>query len=822
MPLDRLRSISHADISKYVDMLKDRRAFAEEAAGYIADRLSLEEIKNTAPIGDYPAEYYEIIKEMESYTKTFSALKDDKYYVINTSLLETRMATGAKNISIISDVGLEGMYAYIYNTFYLSDVGVINNDDFGAVDLKANCPELEQVYTTGEAVYVFGANKSGEERGLSYSYTPVKDGYDNVVAVVRASQNLESIGNQLNYFLFISITMTIVIAGVIFLSMLFVLRSMIIRPIKNLTAVSREISAGNVSVEIPRSNLAKEDEMSVLVHSYESMRITLEKLISENKELFESTITGNLNARGDVGTFEGVFAQLIKNTNDTLEVIVRYFDSVPASLAILDSKYDITFSNKNFTRVFSGFSGKELYQNLLDDDTDDFDLLKQRLASALDQGEYNVLRWFDFNEERRCYSLICSAVYHENERKGAVIVILDSTELVLAKDKALSASKAKSEFLSRVSHELRTPLNAISGLAKLGSSDKSLEESAARFEKIVSSSAHLSNIINDVLEMSRMESGKTEIRVAPFNIFAVAEECANMISGRAEENNVELVSHVAPEIPAHLLGDEFRIKQVILNLLSNAVKFTENGRVSLEIVYAEKTDSGCLLTFSLTDTGIGMSEEFLGKIFTPFEQEDSFLSRRYVGTGLGLSISHNLVELMGGEMKVESKLGEGSRFSFSILFGYAADPPEALNLQEEDEAEEVSMSGKRLLLVDDVEINRIIVCELLEDSGVAIDEAEDGKEAFDKFTQAPLYFYDCILMDIQMPNIDGYKATELIRGSGRGDSGVPIIAMTANALKEDVDAALDAGMNDHLAKPIDFGLCISTIKKYCGSPKQNH
>jgi CheY-like chemotaxis protein len=314
-----------------------------------------------------------------------------------------------------------------------------------------------------------------------------------------------------------------------------------------------------------------------------------------------------------------------------------------------------------------------------------------------------------------------------------------------------------------------------------------------------------------------MESGKTEIRIAPLNIFAVADECISMVSARAEESRTELISRVDSEIPVSLLGDEFRLKQIILNLLSNAVKFTENGRATLDIACTERTENGCRLAFSLTDTGIGMSEEFLGKIFTPFEQEDSFLSRRYVGTGLGLSISHNLVELLGGEMTVESRLGEGSRFAFSLPFGYVEALPEAAVSGEEDAEEDVSLAGKRILLVDDVDINRMIICELLSDSGVEIDEAADGREAVDIFLRAPLNYYDCVLMDIQMPNINGYKATELIRGSGRGDSGVPIIAMTANALKEDIEASLEAGMDDHLAKPIDFELCISTIKKYCGS-----
>jgi signal transduction histidine kinase/ActR/RegA family two-component response regulator len=813
-----LAQYSHADISKYVDILKNRPTFAAEARQYMADKTRLDEIKSATPDGNYPPEYYTLLQQLESYIKEFSKLKDNKYYTINTSLIETRIATGVKNISIISDVGLNDQYAYIYNAYYLADAEVNRNDDFGTVDLKAYCPELETVYQTGEAVYVFGANQKGAEPGMSYSYSPVKDGYDQVVAVVRASQNLESIGNKLNYFLLLNIAITVIIAGIIIISMLFALRNMIIRPIERLTAVSREIAAGNVSVEIPRFDSGGEDEMSMLVHSYESMRITLENLIHENRELFESTINGNLNARGNAGAFEGLFAQLIDNTNDTLEVIVRYFDSIPAAFAILDEKYDIAFSNKNFAKRFSGFSERELYQNLLGESTDDVAQLKQQLAAVLQAGEYKALCWFDFGAERRCYSFVCNTVYHGAETNGAVVVILDNTELVLAKDAALSASKAKSEFLSRVSHELRTPLNAILGLAKLGLNDKILDESKARFETIVSSSTHLSNIINDVLEMSRMESGKTDIRIARLNIFTAVAECVDMVAPRAAENKVELVSQVDAQIPVALLGDEFRIKQIILNLLSNAVKFTENGKVSIEVKCTGTTESGSSLSFSVADTGIGMSEAFLSKIFLPFEQEDSFLSRRYVGTGLGLSISYNLVELMGGEIKVESQLGVGSRFTFSLFLEHAEDLPEAAISPDENEAAELSLTvrGKRILLVDDVEINRMIVCELLADSGMEIDEAADGKEAWDKFMQNPPYYYDCILMDIQMPNLDGYKATELIRQSGRADSDVPVVAMTANALTEDIEAARQAGMNDHLSKPIDFELCIEVIKKYCG------
>jgi len=306
------------------------------------------------------------------------------------------------------------------------------------------------------------------------------------------------------------------------------------------------------------------------------------------------------------------------------------------------------------------------------------------------------------------------------------------------------------------------------------------------------------------------------------SVSGLVGECVDMLLSKARENNDELLSYVDPGIPESLIGDEFRLKQIILNLLSNAIKFTKDGNISIDVACAEKTDRNYLLRFSVADTGIGMSEEFLGKIFTPFEQEDNFLSRRYVGSGLGLSISHNLVTLMGGSMEVYSKLGEGSRFVFTIRFeGIAEDQSYLLNNDDFTE-EGVSIAGKKLLLADDIEINRAIVIELLADCGVKIDEAVDGEEAVDKFMNSPLHYYDCILMDIQMPKLDGYNATQSIRRSHREDCDVPIIAMTANALKEDIDHALESGMNDHLAKPIDFELCIKTVKKYCTIKSTHH
>ena len=299
------------------------------------------------------------------------------------------------------------------------------------------------------------------------------------------------------------------------------------------------------------------------------------------------------------------------------------------------------------------------------------------------------------------------------------------------------------------------------------------------------------------------------------SLFEIVPECVEMLRIKAGENTNEMVSFVDPSIPESLMGDEFRIKQILINLLSNSIKFTENGEISLSVNCIGKIGQSCQLEFSVTDTGIGMSKEFLKKIFVPFEQEDSFMSRRYDGSGLGLSICKNLIDLMGGTMKVESELGKGSRITFTLAADVTAESYTKPETADALSLKDITINDKKILLVDDVEINRIIVLELLNGHDVKVDEAANGREALELYMTSPLHHYDCILMDIQMPVLNGYEATTAIRGSGREDSSIPIIAMTANALKEDIDHALECGMNDHLSKPLDFDLFINAINKYC-------
>ena len=799
--------------SRYVDMLTSRETFIADSERYLANRELIEDCEKRG--SPYPPEYNAAKEEMLAYTRQLSELKDAKYNAMFKSLLEIQMSSGIESMYIIADAGLENGYVFLFNTFFQGYTGVILHDDFGAVSPKSHYDGMDKLFSTGEAVYAIDKPERNRQGKLSHSFTPVTDGYGNIVAIIGVDINLESIGQQMDNFLMFSVIITVSVSVLIIVLMLLMLQRTILRPVKKLTDISAEIANGNVTVEIPEIILKRQDEMGFLGNSYETMRNALEKLISNNDALFNDINIGKIDTRGDSAQFSGLFARLIDNMNETLDEIGLYFDSIPASFAILESGYDIAYSNQSFKNTFAAYTGTEFLQGLLDDDDDDYGSLKQKFAGSIGQDEYECLRWLTTNGEERCYSFICSKVSHGDNKSGAVIVISDNTELVLAKDKALSASKAKSEFLSRISHELRTPLNTILSMAKLGLSDQELSVSVKRFERIVTSSTHLLNIINDVLEMSRMESGKTEIRYAPMDIYGLIDECVSMLTLRAQENKNELLPRIDTAIPPRVIGDEFRIKQILINLLSNSCKFTENGTIRIEADCLVQNGRDCTVQFTVADTGIGMTEAYLKKIFTPFEQEDSFLSRRYEGSGLGLSICSNLVSLMGGTINVTSEVGSGSCFVFSIQFQIASAEPAEAQKRENAADNDISLAGMRLLLVDDIEINRAIVIEILSGNNPEIEEATDGEEALHKYLRSPPGYYDCILMDVQMPKMDGYKATAAIRAAQRTDNDVPIIAMTANALKEDVDSALECGMNGHLAKPIDFELCVRTIKKHC-------
>jgi len=412
---------------------------------------------------------------------------------------------------------------------------------------------------------------------------------------------------------------------------------------------------------------------------------------------------------------------------------------------------------------------------------------------------------------------------------GYIILTTDVTELSLkqielehAVDAANRANEHKGEFLARMSHEIRTPMNAIIGitgivqrrLADLSIASSELDEICLNITQIESSSQHLLSLLNNILDISKIEAGKIEISEEAMDIVDLREMVNTIIRSRCDDKNIVFDTVLENFSPTTFLSDSLRLRQVLINLLGNAVKFTpELGHVFFSIRRKDHVQGLSLIEFIVRDTGIGISEDNLDAIFKPFEQGDSLVTRKYGGTGLGLSISRRIVQLLGGDIAVKSVPGEGSEFSFELWLEETEVSEDAKSVSPEDAVGR--FKGKHLLLVDDVEINRMIVATMVEDTGLEVFEADDGTTALEMFEKSPVGFFDIILMDIQMPTMDGYEATRAIRELDRSDAlTVPVVALTANAFKDDIDRALQSGMNSHIAKPVELEVLIEALFKH--------
>ena len=432
---------------------------------------------------------------------------------------------------------------------------------------------------------------------------------------------------------------------------------------------------------------------------------------------------------------------------------------------------------------------------------------------------------FCFNKEgvqEDFAGLMVPMMNEQSECDGTMLMFHDVTDLKRSREEALEASRAKSTFLSNMSHEIRTPMNAIIGMTSIGKRENTLERKDKALSKIDSASTHLLGVINDILDISKIESGKMELSMVEFEFDKMLDRVSNVITQTIQEKQQKFILNIDKTIPHILYGDDQRLAQVITNILSNATKFTPDlGEITLDFKLCDLVDDKCTIQIFVKDSGIGMTEQEQSKLFNIFQQAQAGTSRKYGGSGLGLAISKRIINLMDGDIWVESEPNKGSCFFFTACLGVVSEDENTTGIERplyephiQEEETNTDFTGKTILIVDDVEINVEIVLSLLEATGITMDTAQSGKEAYDAFVKNPDR-YDLILMDMQMPEIDGLEATRMIRSSNMPNStSTPIIAMTANVFKEDIDKCMAAGMNDHLGKPIDMADVIKILSRY--------
>jgi PAS domain S-box-containing protein len=546
-------------------------------------------------------------------------------------------------------------------------------------------------------------------------------------------------------------------------------------------------------------------------------------------------------------------ADINKRASRDADAFGTLFATTPNATALIDDEGHVLYLSDRLAQLAGLENSSQAVGHLLSD------LFREgkfkTLFSEITQIEGYHEDTFSVQEESgKQWYLKVTADRLRGESEGILIDIADITPIVEARIDAEEASRAKSAFLANMSHEIRTPMNAIIGMTDIGGKAESLERKDYAFAKIKKASHHLLGVINDILDMSKIEANKLELSNISFSFEEMLSRVADIIRFRTNERKQHFVVEIDPAIPPRLFGDDQRLAQVITNLLGNAVKFTpEGGTVTLcaELLsgsdefllgplehacaecagragYAkfpgfdgltERTsllpgdDDVVTLRVTISDTGIGITNEQKVHLFEQFEQAESSTTRKYGGTGLGLAISKEIIMKMGGIIDVTSAQGEGSSFFFIVPMRRVEedenDVDESTNtdarakLTSDLEGDDGFLEGRRLLLVEDVEVNREIVSALLESTRIGIDFAEDGQQALDMFVADPKR-YDIIFMDVQMPVMDGYDATRRIRELDAPESRtIPIIALTANVFREDIDRALGAGMNGHLGKPLD-------------------
>jgi len=838
--------IHSEDVKYYVELMqKQDRVFKSRQTQFYYDREELSGLleeeassrsalsKDKALAEAHLAQKKRLTDRLLSFYRDLAAFKSDSYWKTIAELDELKSIGHVKYIYIFADTGVltydgKKLYTYIFDADDIDDVeNSVELDLDGLGTTYHGVDIIETIYETRKPMdtVMYYNGYYGE---LYYAYAPILDDDDNVIAVLGTDIDIEELRQEvLKSAFFFRITYLSII---IFITLLvfFFLRMFITKPLILLTNTAHRIAEGHVYTSVPDTVLKHHGEMSILANAINNISGVYQSMIKNAEKMFAAAAIGKLDIRDDVSKYKGDIQKVIKQINDTLDAMTLYLNSIQESIFIMDHDFKMYFKNDQYVNYFGNMPALEFITNIFPRDSEiDASVYQEQLKSVLThilkQPDNNAIAWIN----DYCFSVKFKEINLGETAKNSILVIaIDVTDLMKEKEKAQTVSKAKSDFLSRMSHEVRTPMNAILGITEIQLEKEMIPADIQEaLGEIYNSGYLLMDIINDILDLSKIESGKLELVLVNYDVASLINDTVHLNVMRYDSRSMEFNLNVDENIPSTLYGDELHIKQILNNLLSNAFKYTESGEVSLSVTgeYTGQNDQ-ITLVVRVSDTGQGMTGEQIDKLFDEYSRFNMEANRKIEGTGLGMAITKRLVQLMNGEILVESELGKGSSFTVRLPQGIVigsgllgkgvTDNLKQFHLgrtmqrRKSPQIIREYMPYGRILVVDDVNTNLYVIRGLLVPYGLSVETVTSGFEAIEKVRNGKSY--DIIFMDHFMPTMDGMEATKIIRESGYSQ---PIVALTANALTGRAEMFLANGFDDFISKPIDIRQLNTVLNK---------
>ena len=680
-------------------------------------------------------------------------------------------------------------------------------------------PFASQLSKIMEGEQITGYSERTKADGYLYTYTrPIFDSEGDYACTACVDFSMDKLSGMDREFT-LKLAMIMMAIGVIVLILdFFIVRKSITTPINKLSECAEKFSYE--TEEDRKNNLLLLDALNI--HTGDEIEDVYHTLCSVTHDSFEATETLTRTQR-ELKDKEGMITAMAADYRSIYHVNLDRDEGIcvraTENHAIEMWEGRIFSFCKEFTTYAERFIAKkdqEAFLRFIDPENIRAGLshevmLSNRYLTVIDGKEqYEMLRIAGVRtlEERDDHIVHAIGVGFSNVDRKTREEMEQNRALTEALSRAEEANAAKTAFLSSMSHEIRTPMNAIIGLDNIALKDPTISETTRQeLESIGSSARHLLSLINDILDMSRIESGRMILNKAEFSFREMIEQIDIIINGQCEDKRLTYESRIIGDVDDYFIGDALRIRQIIINILGNAVKFTDSpGTVTFTVEQTTASDQQRMLHFTMKDSGVGMDQEFLPKLFEAFSQEDATTTNRYGGSGLGMAITKNMIDLMGGSIRVESEKDHGTTFFVDLPLQYAN---HAASNDDDKQADlppsSISLAGLHVLIAEDMMVNANILIMLLEMEQVTSEWAENGKLAVEQFAGSEIGHFDAILMDMRMPQMDGLAATREIRKLDRPDAkSIPIIALTANAFEEDVENCLQAGMNEHLSKPVDI------------------